>query len=470
MSKSDRLKELISSSNKPPIHQNNGEAVASSRAISAYFELPHDTLLYIYKTAQSNAESNQELTDFYAKNLKKPLFGNHYDLTRAAFRHFSEPPHYGGYQPEKRAAFTALYDNFAVQKTNINMSAVVIEPVLIKTRTMTLEEAQEKHAQLKSLQSVARALLLEIRNRRGYIVLGYESFEEYAEVEWGYSQSYVYRLSKAEEIQNSLNSPIGEKEIPETHLRHLSKVPEADRAALFAEVNAKAEAEGKERTAKMVQEAVANYQKTVSEQQQTIESLTTQLSQKSDNAKQIEELEAEVSKKEKELEDLVKEGGIDNLVSERAALSTAKINELTTEITFLQTERTAAIERGVELALAKKAQQVKALEDDITKKSSDLETLNSKISYQESVNTYNATHQRLATALLETLLKHSGELSIIDDSKKLILEPRTLKLLNEVAAKCTALGEQIKAKATFKQVEFDNALTDLFDDIKPETA
>ncbi len=122
---------------------------------------------------------------------------------------------------------------------------------------MTPTEARAKHEQLKSIHHLARALLLEMRDRKGWQALGFVSFEAYGEQEWNYSQSYIYRLSKAEEIQATL-SPIGE--IPETHLRPLGAVPEAERQAIFDEANRKAEAAGQARTAKMVAEAVKDWQ------------------------------------------------------------------------------------------------------------------------------------------------------------------------------------------------------------------
>ncbi len=122
---------------------------------------------------------------------------------------------------------------------------------------MTPTEARAKHEQLKSIHHLARSLLLEMRDRKGWQALGFASFEAYGEQEWNYNQSYIYRLSKAEEIQSTL-SPIGE--IPETHLRPLGAVPADERQAIFDEANRKAEAAGQERTAKMVTEAVKDWQ------------------------------------------------------------------------------------------------------------------------------------------------------------------------------------------------------------------
>jgi DNA repair exonuclease SbcCD ATPase subunit len=124
---------------------------------------------------------------------------------------------------------------------------------------MTLEEAQEKHAELKALETVMRSRLLEMRDRKGWKVLGYSSFSEYGEKEWGYTQSYISRLANAAEIQKHLNMPIGINDIPESHLRPLSKVSDADKSSVYEEAVERALAEGKKLGAKMMEEVVADY-------------------------------------------------------------------------------------------------------------------------------------------------------------------------------------------------------------------
>ena len=79
---------------------------------------------------------------------------------------------------------------------------------------MTLEEAQAKHAELKALESVMRSSLLEMRDRKGWKVLGYESFADYGEKEWGFNQAYLYRVAKAAEIQKII-SVSNNKRVPD---------------------------------------------------------------------------------------------------------------------------------------------------------------------------------------------------------------------------------------------------------------
>ena len=118
---------------------------------------------------------------------------------------------------------------------------------------MSEQEAYDKHAQLKSLLSVTRSLLLEIRDRKGYLALGFSSFEEYGEKEWGYTRTYINRLANAEQVQKTLSVPMG-TELPERQLRELAKVPESERQAIYDQAKADAAAENKEMTAKLIRE------------------------------------------------------------------------------------------------------------------------------------------------------------------------------------------------------------------------
>ncbi len=75
---------------------------------------------------------------------------------------------------------------------------------------------------------VMLSMLLEMRDRKGWKALGYESWEEYGEKEWEYSVNYLNRITGAGYTQ-SVIVPIGTKEIPESQLRPLSSTPESER-------------------------------------------------------------------------------------------------------------------------------------------------------------------------------------------------------------------------------------------------
>jgi hypothetical protein len=121
---------------------------------------------------------------------------------------------------------------------------------------MNLEEATAKHQELKAIHGVARSMLLEMRDRKGWKALGYSSFEDYGDKEWGYKTSYLYGITKAAEIQKVIeNSAMAEKEIPERQLRHLSQVPDDIKKQIWDEVNE----ENKVVTAQLIERAVNQY-------------------------------------------------------------------------------------------------------------------------------------------------------------------------------------------------------------------
>jgi len=188
----------------------------------------------------------------------------------------------------------------------------------LPTPLMTLAEATEKHTQLKLLHKVVRGVLLEIRDRQGYIALGFASFEEYGEKEWGYSKSHIHRLATAEEIQQSL-SPIGDLEISESQLRPLGKVPKAARDEIYQQAKAEAEEQGKALTAKAVDVAVNNYLEKLNTAQTTIVGIESELQHTTSQLKHLDNLYQHQSK------------DVDKVIKEHSAL-VEEFNELEASI------------------------------------------------------------------------------------------------------------------------------------------
>ena len=89
----------------------------------------------------------------------------------------------------------------------------------------------------------------------------FTSFEQYGKERFGYEPSYLSRLCGAYETQNLLKLPIGNLDIPETHLRPLSQVPDDIKKQIWEQVNE----ENKVVTAKLIAEAVADYKESVTE-------------------------------------------------------------------------------------------------------------------------------------------------------------------------------------------------------------
>src|SRR5262245_37821707 len=93
---------------------------------------------------------------------------------------------------------------------------------------MTATEARRCVTRIVQAMGEARAELLDLYERRGWLALGYGSWRECAIAEFGQSQSYLYRLLAAGQVEQRI-SPIGEIGVlPESQLRVLSQVPPED--------------------------------------------------------------------------------------------------------------------------------------------------------------------------------------------------------------------------------------------------
>jgi len=149
---------------------------------------------------------------------------------------------------------------------------------------MTLEEARETDRLIKRHINTTRYLLLDMRDRKGWKALGYESFKDYGEKSLGYEKAYLTRLADAGEISLQLGYdpelPIGNSP-PESQLRPLKAVPEDERKAIWEEATRKAEEEHARLTAQRVEDAVAEWKQRQQESQ----------AESNERRKQIRELE-----------------------------------------------------------------------------------------------------------------------------------------------------------------------------------
>lgn len=108
----------------------------------------------------------------------------------------------------------------------------------IVLRKMTFDQARQCADEIKSGISNIGKKLLELHDGDGWEILGYASWRECAMVEFGYSQSYAYRLLSLEEVKQNLIdfSPIGENTTPvitESQARHLATIPAEEQPIVY---------------------------------------------------------------------------------------------------------------------------------------------------------------------------------------------------------------------------------------------
>lgn len=131
---------------------------------------------------------------------------------------------------------------------------------------MTEEEAEDCIRQLKEHLSAAKKYAYDLYHREGWKVLKdtygnfYSSYRECLQDRMGKSESYVYRLKDAHEVERNLStvSPAGEKiSLPVSHARQLRKLDTPDQQyAAYQSAKALAQVEGRTVTEEHVKRSV----------------------------------------------------------------------------------------------------------------------------------------------------------------------------------------------------------------------
>ena len=117
------------------------------------------------------------------------------------------------------------------------MSEIVLSP-------MTAEEARQCVSDINNGMITIRLRLLDLYEREGWRALGYTSWRDCAKTEFKYSQTRVYELLYAAEIERDISevSAKAEKQepIPEKHLRPLASLESSERREVWQQVEATA--------------------------------------------------------------------------------------------------------------------------------------------------------------------------------------------------------------------------------------
>lgn len=125
-----------------------------------------------------------------------------------------------------------------------------------------MSEAEAQAADLLIKEGINRTqfLLYEMRERKGWKALGFESFEQYGKESLGYERAHLNRIAAAGEIALRLGydglDPIGSNP-KESHLRPLKSVPPEVQAEIWQAAQAKAAENNEKITAKRIDDAIA---------------------------------------------------------------------------------------------------------------------------------------------------------------------------------------------------------------------
>ena len=125
---------------------------------------------------------------------------------------------------------------------------------------MTRDEARTCADKINGCINDARALVLELYERKGWKALGYDSWEHCVTAEFERSRSYLFRQLAAAKVEREL-SPIGDiGSIPESQLRPLAPLPAPQQREAWSK--AVDSAPNGKPTAKHVERAVAEVKAT----------------------------------------------------------------------------------------------------------------------------------------------------------------------------------------------------------------
>ncbi|MDD5214863.1 MAG: hypothetical protein PHQ03_04905 [Methylococcales bacterium] len=218
----------------------------------------------------------------------------------------------------------------------------------------------------KSAQGFQRATLYWMRQKRGYLILGYESFEAFGLAEFGLEKSSLYDLANAHRVESILrNSSMLEKELPLRQTNQLNKLSDAEIPTAYQLANDKANEDGKKLSAKHVEQAVNELQAQLDEKQKRIDFL---VEDRNTFRNQNDQLRNDLAFK------------VNEKVEERIAGERAKLI-LENQDAIAQAKREAENAQG-ELERLKK-DQAKAIKDgvfsEIQKRKTEIDQLNYKV-------------------------------------------------------------------------------------------
>lgn len=287
---------------------------------------------------------------------------------------------------------------------------------------MTLEEARETDRLIKRHINTTRYLLLDMRDRKGWKALGYESFGDYGKKSLGYEKAYLTQLADAGEISIQLGYDaefaMANSAPSERQLRPLKSVPESVRQAIWDEATRKAEEEHAKLTAKRVEEAVAEWKRRSEEFR----------AESNERRKKIRDMETEIDLlKATEPEVRVVEKPV--IPADYEAIKTRAL-ELDQEIKTLKKKHSALVQQKVVAKLREREKEIADLDRQAKEAEARLASLNKQI------DSYSSTERmtRLQRELIEKTRSALVDLaSHFESLPPLENDPETARLWDALA-------------------------------------
>lgn len=425
----------------------DNKAVISSLTVAEAFAVPHAKVI----TDISSIGDDPTLGDFFSSNFIKPLYGKHIEITKAGFEYLTDVRIFDSYETNNVNSdlITDYLEQFDELLASVAPTSVVVpeqpaiesEPVNIMTLAEQINIYHEQGNWHKEQETVYRAKEGERLN------LAKERMAHGDFIPWLEQNTQVSRqqannyMRVAREYPELLSDDPNVKSIFHllnmTHLNALINAPEQVKDTVMLRLES-----GESVSVSDIKQLKQDYEQLSTES----EKVAQENSELNDD---IAAKQAEIDGLEKQLEDLIKEGGVNALVEE-------KTSALQQQIDWLTDQQDQAIEKGVAMQLVKRQREIAELETKQRLLKSEVETLESKAKHRQTLEALNSQFQQAATQILDKLAAMDLLIKTIDDSKNRLFEHKTIKIVVETAERCQALYTQLSTLAQHKQTELED--------------
>jgi len=275
----------------------------------------------------------------------------------------------------------------------------------------------------KSAQGFQRATLYWIRQKKGWLILGYDSFEAFGLKEFGLEKSTLHSMANAHHIQTVLeksNMLDLDKELPIRSANQLNKLSDAEIPEAFQLATDKANEDSKKLSAKHVEEAVKELQAKNKSLQQQLDDTEIMYNESSRQRDQLRDNQAQI------IDAKVNEERAKLILENQDAIAQAKreAENAQSELERLKKEQAKAIKDGIFSEIQKRKTEIDQLEyrvESLQKQTDELKAVRNSLDAEVGAL---QIHQEAIKNAKEYLAFLSGSFADVFDTKT--LPPETM--------------------------------------------
>jgi len=425
----------------------HGKAVISSLTVAESFAVPHAKVI----TDISSIGDNPALVDFFTDNFIKPLFGKHIEITKAGFEYLTDFRIFDSYETNNVHSdlITDYLDQFDELIQSTQPISVIVPPahpvedeqiniVILAEQINIYHDQGDWYDERKIYYRAKEGERLIIAKQR----LPHGDFipwlEQHTKVSRQQANNYM-RLAR--EYPELLSDDPNVKST--FHLLNMTQANALINAPEEVKNNVLIRLESGESV------SVANIKKLIDDYQELSTEAEKVALENSELSDDIAAKQAEIDGLEKQLEDLIKKGGVNALVEQ-------KTSALQQQIDWLTNEQDQAIEKGIQMQLVKRQREIAELETKQRLLKSEVETLESRAKHRKTLEALNTQFQQASMQILDKLFAMDLLIKTMDDSKNKLFEHKTIKIVVETAERCQQVFTTLSTLAQHKQTELED--------------